>query len=183
MHTLQVFNFYTMNAWLVVFVTVLIVLPAWLWLFSDPTEANEHLAKVGAQVVGSARPCPRSCPNRHLTEHCQPPLIWPRTGVAAAPAPCYPTSHQVESLLARPGRPRARRRSRRRGSCRPRRGARRACAAAPSSSCSSPSSPSSPVRAGARGRGPGARGSQLALAAGSACWLRHWQCTLISLAG
>ena len=54
----QVFNFYTMNAWLVVFVTVLIVLPAWLWLFSDPTEANEHLAKEGES------PIPSSCSQR-----------------------------------------------------------------------------------------------------------------------
>lgn len=53
------FNFYTMNSWLVAFALVLVVLPGFTWLFTDPTKENEHLVEVSHAALPGKR-CDRA---------------------------------------------------------------------------------------------------------------------------
>ncbi|KAL4425093.1 hypothetical protein ABPG77_010407 [Micractinium sp. CCAP 211/92] len=39
----KLFNFYTLQGWLLALLILLVVVPFWLWLFHDPTMENEHL--------------------------------------------------------------------------------------------------------------------------------------------
>ncbi|KAL4431063.1 hypothetical protein ABPG75_006319 [Micractinium tetrahymenae] len=41
----KLFNFYTLQGWLLALLILFIVVPFWLWLFQDPSQENEHLEK------------------------------------------------------------------------------------------------------------------------------------------